>query len=56
MGHQPKLRNVKMEYEEENVGCHMKKEDLNAWSHHHKSTYLQKCLSDQQNYKNVIMG
>jgi len=25
MGHQSKLRNVKMEYDEENVGRHMKK-------------------------------
>jgi len=25
MGHQPKLRNMKMESEEEDVGCHMKR-------------------------------
>jgi len=27
-----------------------------SWSHHYRPTYLQKCHSISQNYKNGIMG
>jgi len=55
-GSPSKAKKVKMKYEEEEGGCHMKIETYIWWPPHHRSTYLQKCHSGQQNYKSTTMG
>jgi len=55
-GHPPKLQNVKME-KWRRWSSTTTQEDLKiSWSHHYRPTYLQKCHSATQNYKNATMG
>ena len=46
MGHQPKLRNMKMEYMEEDGGCHLQR----------RPKFRGNITADPHIYKNVIMG